>query len=275
MLIALYYPRCFVYKLFPKDGGQRDLSVLQHGMKGNVSTYELNIGDVGKMLDGKLLPRKPDILASVIAVAFIGCGPLPWHWLKLVFHVRREYIWRALLWLKDNNLHYADLEINNSRLESLPEDDVPDKIIVMVRQEVDETVIEREQEAPYAVPEDEVVLPDEGSPEDIQDNGESSVSFHAAQWNNLTDYRVLLDPEFGVEAMGYPQPSHEANPTPSAEADETALNRNSEEDNSEEFAYFSHMLCRFEHSLRFQTRWLPRCGPASVPRGLQYRPLQG
>lgn len=237
MLIALHYPRCFVYKLFPKDGGRRDPSVLQRGMKGNVSTYELNIGDVGQMLDGKLLPRKPDILASVIAVAFIGRGPLPRHWLKSVFRVRREYVRRALLWLQDNNPHYADLEIDKSRLESLPEDDVPDEIVTTVRQEADETVIEREQEAPYAVPEDEVVLPDERSPEDSQDNGESSVSGHAAQWTNLTVHRTVPDSEFGVEATGYPQGSHEAGPTPSEEADKTAPARNSEEDDGKEFAY--------------------------------------
>ena len=57
MLIALHYPRCFVFKLFPKRGDIRDPDILQRGMIGNVTTYAQNMDDISKMLEGNLMPR--------------------------------------------------------------------------------------------------------------------------------------------------------------------------------------------------------------------------
>lgn len=76
MLIALHYPCCFVFKLFPKNRGVGDPDSLQRGMVGNVTTYTQNADEVAKMLEGKLMPRPPRLLACVIAVSFIGLGKL-------------------------------------------------------------------------------------------------------------------------------------------------------------------------------------------------------
>ncbi|KAG1865004.1 hypothetical protein DFJ58DRAFT_838742 [Suillus subalutaceus] len=108
----------------------RDASTLQRGMWGNVSTYDMPLKGVALMLEGKLLPRTPAILASIISVTFIGHGKLPRHWMRTTCCVRRQVVFNALQWLKMNNTkYYGDIEISNSRIEELPEDDVPPEII--------------------------------------------------------------------------------------------------------------------------------------------------
>lgn len=180
LLIAQHYPRCFVVKLYPKDGA-RDPSMLQSGMRGNVSSYENNIPDVAKMVEGDLLPQKPEILASVLAVAFIGSGPLPKAWLKSTFRVRREYVHRALLWLKEHNPHYHDLQLDANRLASLPEDDVPDVILATMRQEMDGQLAEREEGGGY-VPKDTDEAP--------MEPGDSALKLnqHQGQWAACANY---------------------------------------------------------------------------------------
>ena len=72
-LIALLYPHVYVFKLYPKDADFcPDRSVLQSGMRGNVSTYDLDMKGVTSMLQGNLMPRPPLILPSIILVTFIG-----------------------------------------------------------------------------------------------------------------------------------------------------------------------------------------------------------
>jgi hypothetical protein len=136
-LIALHYPRMFVFKMYPKDGKHWDRDQLQSGMKGNATSYELNSDDVAKMINGEKMPRRPAILASVIAVAFIGQGTPPKSWLKSTFTVRRQRVRDALIWLKSNNNDYRGIEINDEALGELPEDDVPIEILAAARQDQD------------------------------------------------------------------------------------------------------------------------------------------
>lgn len=145
MLIALHYPRCFVFKLFPKNGGSRDPETLQRGMVGNVTTYAMNSGDIVRMLEGKLMPRPPELLASVIAVSFIGLGKLPKRWLKGTFRVRRAMVHDALRWLKANNEMYEDIDISVEALQVLPEDGVPNEILANVRHEESDSIAEQER----------------------------------------------------------------------------------------------------------------------------------
>ncbi|EMD37981.1 hypothetical protein CERSUDRAFT_72611 [Gelatoporia subvermispora B] len=148
MLIALLYPRVFVFKLFPKNaGGGHNADTLQRAMRGNVSTYELNIEGIASMIDGKLMPRAPAILASVISVTFIGLGQLPRQWLHTTFRVRRHAVHDALCWLKENNpKYYGDIEISTQRIQGLPEDSVPDEILQTVRQSMDTGIVLRESD---------------------------------------------------------------------------------------------------------------------------------
>jgi hypothetical protein len=89
LLVALHYPRCFVFKLYPKrgEGVIGDPQHLQRGMAGNVSCYELNNDSIVDMLEGNLMPPDVSILASVIAVTFVSGKTLPKKWLKQTFNV--------------------------------------------------------------------------------------------------------------------------------------------------------------------------------------------
>ncbi|KAJ3555225.1 hypothetical protein NM688_g2694 [Phlebia brevispora] len=161
-LIALLYPRIYVFKIFPKDRSARELdmdgeenartSTLQRAMAGSVCTYELDLRSVANMIEGKLMPRRLSILSSVIAVTFIGRGQLPKAWLGRLFRVRREVVRAALVWLKANNLkYYKDIEISEDILSTLPEDDVPVEISCLVRQSADMELVD-EGAAPYVQP---------------------------------------------------------------------------------------------------------------------------
>ena len=88
LLIAHLYPRVYVFKLFPKSGGG-SVDGLQRGMRGNVSTYELNTGAVEAMVEGRLMPRTPAILSSLIAITYIGIGRIQKNWIHSTFRVRR------------------------------------------------------------------------------------------------------------------------------------------------------------------------------------------
>ncbi len=135
MLVAQLFPRVYVFKLFPKAPGFRPPKAsLQRAMRGTVSTYELDTQGIANMVDGKLLPRPPSVLASVISVTFVGVGPLPKRWLRYTFRVRREVVRCALRRLQGDHRHYADMVISEDRLAALPEDDVPGELLAVVRQ---------------------------------------------------------------------------------------------------------------------------------------------
>ena len=146
LLIAHLYPRVFVFKLYPKSTGYAPApATLQRGMRGNVSTYDLNVDAVTSMLDGKLMPRPLTILSSLISVTYIGVGKLPKNWLRSTFRVRREAVASALAWLKVNNpRYYGDITISADALKKLPDDDVPDEILSIIRQSDDIGILDQE-----------------------------------------------------------------------------------------------------------------------------------
>jgi hypothetical protein len=152
LLIARHYPRCYIFKLFPRDVDTHiSLDQLYSGMAGNASLFELNTQEVVEMLEGQRMPTPVQTLASVIAITFVSSRKLPKDWLKKTFRVRRHIVYDALVWLRSYNPIYADINIDSSRLDSLPEDDVPEELLTIVRQENDDEVVEREEESYLAV----------------------------------------------------------------------------------------------------------------------------
>jgi hypothetical protein len=156
LLIAHLYPRVFVFKLYPKTVDRRlDGLTLQKGMRGNVSTFELDSQGIVSMIAGKMMPRPLSVLASVISVTFIGYGKLPVRYLRGLFRVRRRMVLQALQWLKINNpKYYGDIIIDTDQLQNLPEDDVPDEVLGIVRQSDDVGMVEQER-AGYIYNEDD------------------------------------------------------------------------------------------------------------------------
>jgi hypothetical protein len=136
MLIARHFPRFYVFKLYPKSGNRHcHPDHLQRGMCGNVSLYDLVTQAITDMLAGHFLPQPGALLASVMAITFVGSKRLPKNWLKSTFRVRRRRVYEALLWLKENNPLYTDIEISNERLAQLPEDGIPEEIVAIVGQQ--------------------------------------------------------------------------------------------------------------------------------------------
>lgn len=146
ILIARAYPRCYVFKMFPKMNryGIAPES-LQRGMRGNVTSYHANINSIADMVEGNIMPKPLSILPHLIAVCFIGVGKLPKDWIKKTFAVRRDKLRRALLWLKNNNRFYENIEITEERLQNVPEDDVPIEIEKTIREINNTDEVERER----------------------------------------------------------------------------------------------------------------------------------
>jgi len=145
LLISHLYPRVYVFKLYPKKGSGGDPSKLQKGMRGTVSTFELDMQGITSMLEGNLMPRPAELLASVISVTYIGLGHLPKHWLRHLFRVRRRHVFSALQWLNVNNpKYYGNTVIDHGRLHSLPEDDIPVELLSIVRQSTDVQIVDQE-----------------------------------------------------------------------------------------------------------------------------------
>lgn len=155
LLVALHYPRVYVFKLYPKNGlAGIDETTLQNAMRGTVSTYELDLDGMTEMLGGNLMPRRPAVLASLLTITFVGQGRLPKAWLHNTFRVRRPVVARALEWFRAHNTkYYGNITISEEILWELPEDDVPQEIMGIIRQSTDTGVID--QEASGYIPEGE------------------------------------------------------------------------------------------------------------------------
>ncbi|KAL1709670.1 hypothetical protein EV121DRAFT_194321 [Schizophyllum commune] len=145
LLLALVIPRVFVFKLRPKLWSPSDPDMLQRGMRGNVSSYELDQEGIVAMVAGDMLPRPVSHLPSVLSVTYVGPGKLPPNWIYRTFRVRRELVRRAFLRLKGTNPNYfGDISLCEDRLAMLPEDDVPDEIMACVLQNMDVGALDEE-----------------------------------------------------------------------------------------------------------------------------------
>lgn len=151
-------------------------------MRGTVSTYNLDVESASKMLQGNLLPHPSTVLASIISVTFVGVGELPKNCLRSMFRVRRQVVLDALRWLKANNpKYYSTIEISDTRIAQLPEDDVPVEVLGVVRQSEDGGIIDQEHDG---------YVPTE------EDTGEHSVvEFLLLSWLTLPPNRYYCDPK--------------------------------------------------------------------------------
>ncbi|KAI9069658.1 hypothetical protein FKP32DRAFT_1608308 [Trametes sanguinea] len=121
--------------LYPKVIHKVDLESLHRSMRGTVTTYELSTEGVVAMLEGRLMPRPMDVLASVLSITFVGRGSLPKNWLRTTFR------------------YYGNITVSDERLRGLPDDDVPEEVMSLIRQCTDEELAM--QESAGYVPEDD------------------------------------------------------------------------------------------------------------------------
>ncbi|KAI6142165.1 hypothetical protein BKA82DRAFT_3931150, partial [Pisolithus tinctorius] len=129
LLVAQHYPWCYVFKLYPRDGGQsQNPWHLQWAMAGNVTLYEINTPAVVDMLKGTLMPQTVQTLSSVLVITFIRMKHVLTDWLSCTFRVWQDIVYEALKWLQENNVNYKDIKICHERMDTLPKDGIPGEI---------------------------------------------------------------------------------------------------------------------------------------------------
>lgn len=157
LMIAKGFPSAYIVKLYPKKKGAAKWgteSQFYNGLRGNVTTYKMDPAQMAGMICNGTFPHSARILSATIGVSFVGPKGMTLHGLPGIFRVRRWKIREALRWLKANNPLYADITISEERLNELPEDGIPEEILLTVKYSSDTNSLNREGEG-YVPEEDE------------------------------------------------------------------------------------------------------------------------
>ncbi|CAF4200105.1 unnamed protein product [Rotaria sp. Silwood2] len=136
-LISLYRHNSCVIKLYSPF---HSATTAQAALKGNCITFLQSLPNIVNSL-----PLKLDDLCDTLKVIFVGAHPPERVHLKKILTVRKKKVTEALHWLKKNNILYQNVEINLHNINQLPEDDVPEAIMLTMEQKIgdEETSSER------------------------------------------------------------------------------------------------------------------------------------
>jgi len=119
----------------------------QRGLKGHTIIYPQQPEKLATVL-----PPPIDEALTFICIVFVGSTALTADWLRTKAKplvVRREKIYKALVWLKQNNPLYKDVGIEEENLRSLPDEDVlPYHIEHIPRDDAQDTLISRYDNLP-------------------------------------------------------------------------------------------------------------------------------
>jgi hypothetical protein len=66
------------------------------GIKGNISTYQLDQGQIASMIDGTIMLQQAKLLAATIGITFVGPKNLPDRCLPDISKVMRTRVQRVL-----------------------------------------------------------------------------------------------------------------------------------------------------------------------------------
>lgn len=114
MVCAKYRNTAHITRLYQSDDSSQ-LKVFH----GNTCAHEMNV-----VSTAQVLPRTPADVNDLISVVFIGPGQFKPDYLGATFRVRKAKIVAFLIFLKQNNCLYRDMEIDVSLLDLYPEDGV-------------------------------------------------------------------------------------------------------------------------------------------------------
>ena len=99
------------------------------------------------------MPLELQDLCESLKIIFIGCHAPQRNQLKHILTVRKKRVSSALKWLKRNNPLYHSIEISQSIIDQLPEDDVPDCLWTTMQISTDVDAAENEQTSYAPTPE--------------------------------------------------------------------------------------------------------------------------
>lgn len=156
LLIGRYFPAVYIIKLYPQRKGAKnwDSNSLNSGVRGNVSSYQLNTPEVAAMTEGNLLPHRPALLAVTIGITIVGPKDLPVKSLPSLLSVNRNRVKNALTFLKHQNHLYRDIIISEENLRLLPEDGLPAELLTIIKHSDQQHLLEQEREG-YVIGDDD------------------------------------------------------------------------------------------------------------------------
>ena len=161
----------------------------QGALKGNCITFLQNMPNIVNSL-----PLTINDLCDTLKVIFIGARPPQRIQLKRVLTVRKKKVAEALYWLKKYNILYKDVIINQENIMKLPEDDIPESVMLTMEQKIGDQEQELSERASY-VP-DPLLNPVESGTSDSVPMTNRYVSFFLQNFhgnNNLFLISAILD----------------------------------------------------------------------------------
>ena len=117
-LIALYRHNSCIVKL---HSSFHSAATAQSAIKGNCISFPQDVVNIATSL-----PLQLEDLCDSLKIIFVGCRVPDRNQLKYVLTVRRSKVSNALQWLKQNNSLYRAVLIDQSTIDTLPHDDVPE-----------------------------------------------------------------------------------------------------------------------------------------------------
>ena len=129
-LISLYRHNSCVIKLHSPF---HSVTTSQGALKGNCITFLQNLPNIVTSL-----PLSLDDLCDTLKVIFVGARPPERIHLRKILTVRKKKIIEALNWLKEHNILYKNIDINMKNVAQLPDDDVPESIMLTMEQKIND-----------------------------------------------------------------------------------------------------------------------------------------
>ena len=114
MVCARYRYTAHITRLF-----QSSDPALPNVLHGNTCAHEMNV-----VSTTSVLPRTPSDVNETLSVVFVGPGKFRREFLKDVYRIRKQKVWRFLTWLTTHNLLYLDMHLDKKILDLYPEDDI-------------------------------------------------------------------------------------------------------------------------------------------------------
>jgi hypothetical protein len=90
---------------------------LPNVMHGNTCAHEMNV-----VSTAHILPRTPADVNDALSVIFIGPGKLHKKFLHTFFRIRKQKVWKFLMWLRSHNKFYSDIPLDQDILDMYPND---------------------------------------------------------------------------------------------------------------------------------------------------------
>ena len=135
--IALYRHNSCIVKL---HSSFHSASTAQSALKANRISFPQDVINIATTL-----PLELDDLYDSLKIIFVGCRTSSKHQLKNILTVRKKKVLEALQWLSQNNPLYRYVTINQSTINKLPEDDVPECLWTTMETSTDVEVAENER----------------------------------------------------------------------------------------------------------------------------------